>query len=146
MTKYIVAYANTNSEWDFVDYMLIEADDQFQNKIKSLKAIWEVNATTEPLSASFMGFYSDNMECFNNISELEKIIPKDIYEKICPPDSYGVIELTEEQYNSLTKIEQRIYLGTWELDKYNFTVKTFGKHTGEEYWCNLPLDFMSLFK
>lgn len=150
MTKYIISRVNTDSEWDFADFILIEYSTKFKEKIEGLKALWEVNTSTEYVAANYIGCYYDNIECFRDLEELTDMginIPEQV---IINPnqetDGYDVIELTDEQYNSLTRIEQKTGLSSWEIDNYNFTVKTFGKHTGEEYWCNLPLDFMSLFK
>jgi len=127
MSKYILMTANTQSEWDSVDFALLPYDAKlFKSFLKAKTKLDKLKGTADQFS-----LYVDDVDFFTDREEL----PED-----CQPieeETPILIELTDEQVENLSRPEQVIKHGERKYSQWEVQFTATGKHTGEEYWCGI---------
>lgn len=125
LKKYIIIYAETQSESDLVEFALIEFNEDLLQKL---------NAGREALKASIFRvgtIYNSLAEFYTDSTQL----PDEVQELIGEtPDP--IIELSEEQVKMLSKPKQDLEGGELNFSEYCVTFAKYGEHTGEEYWAD----------
>lgn len=133
--KYIVASAQTGSEWDSVEFLLIEATPEFINLLKeSIKKAKRIE--TEGFNSVSM--YADNAEFYTDLSEL----PEDAQIDVEDGDSVRLIDLDPDLVRTLSQPEQTIKYGEMSFGLGQITFSGHGKHTDEEFWGYVPYEFI----
>lgn len=127
MDKYILIPARTNSEWDGVSFALLNYSAQQLNEFLKVKNVLE---SLKPL-ADKMALYVNDVEFFTNEEELpQQYQPQH-------EDTAMLVELSKEQFEALSRPEQTIKYGERVYTDSGITFIARGKHTDEEYWCEL---------
>lgn len=135
MSKYIIAKAFTQSEWDGVDFAVIELTDGH------LKFIREIRETIQKMGFKigdgFLNiiFSGDNADFYYSEDEL----PEDLQ----PEEGKPLIATVEDPdiFKNLTRPEQDIRYGQLKFDEDGVQYVGYGKHTDEEFWIDrIPYD------
>jgi len=132
MKKFIKVFAMTSSEWDYVNCVLVELNENFLSLakkyielIKSLnksdERIYSINIFEHSLTFSDLFFSDNNDEIDENLCEIIEV------------------EDLDTEYNHP---QQRIVGHSVEFGVYGVLVKGFGKHTDEEFWGVIPNEFI----
>jgi hypothetical protein len=128
MKKYILMTAATQSEWDAVEFALLEFSiEELQDFLKKSKQLEEMNDVDALIvNEDAVTFYNDQ----DALPERIKLVPDEVI----------VVELSDEEVNALPQPEQTIKYGQTVFSLHSVTFKGTGKHTGEEYWCDMNWD------
>jgi len=132
MKKFIKVFASTTSEWDEVNCLLVELNENFLSLAKKyIELIKSLNKNDEKIDSinifesSFIFtdlFFSDNNDEIDvNLCEIIEV------------------EDLDTEYNHP---QQRIVGHSVEFGVYGVLVKGFGKHTDEEFWGVIPNEFI----
>ena len=136
--KYIITQGRTQSEWDGVDFALVEVTKELIEQVKQIEKI--LAKSSEVIDS--VGVLADNANFFIDESELPERLNLEIEDSTCL-----VIELSDEEYGKLSRTEQKLRGG--EMKFYNsgcMVFSTSGKNTGEEYWCDVSINFIKNIK
>lgn len=141
MTKYIIAPAQTGSDWDGVQFMLIEADPKFINHLK--KTIKKAKRI-EKEGFNQVSIYADNAEFFTDSSQLPEGSQRGSAFSFDDVEDGDVklIELEPELVENLSRPEQDIKYGEMKFGMGQITFTGTGKHTDEEFWGYVPYEFI----
>jgi hypothetical protein len=133
MKQYIIAKALTGSEWDDVDFALIEMHDghakyihQVSDHASDLKKKLEDESARITISA-------DNAQFFVADDIIRALLPDEI-DVEDSDDFAAIISLDENVVEKLTRPQNDIRYGHIVFDGNTVKYSGYGKHTGEEYW------------
>lgn len=133
--KYIIAPAQTGSEWDSVEFLLIEATPE---RINQLKVYVKKAKRIESEGFNSVSVYADNANFYTDLSELPEETQIDI-----DNEQVKQIELDPDFVETLSKPEQDLKYGEMKFGMDQITFSTHGKHTDEEYWGYVSYDFIN---
>lgn len=132
--KYILMKAHTNSEWDSVNIGLLRVNDRFISRLincyELLKNPLLVEIDELVINSDMIDFYIDEVESIEEITGKTDIVGE-------------VIELTESQVEGLSMPESSLRGGSIKISRFGVTFSTYGKHTGEEFWCDISIDALN---
>lgn len=121
MNKYILTEAFTDSEWDPVSFALVQFSEETCRNILSLRDRLgdDIPADSATINGDFADFFTDEEELPEDIDGInDQIIEIEDIEKLSRPEQY------------IKYGEVKIY-PDWAV------VRAVGKHTGEDYWCDI---------
>lgn len=128
-TKYIITTAQTGSEWDCVEFLLVEATPRLINFLK------QTIAECKKLTFDSVSIYADNAGFYLGMDEL----PEDAQVE---EDQVKLVELDSDFVNTLDQPEQQIRYGEMKFGNDQITFTGTGKYTDEEFWGYVPYDFI----
>lgn len=117
--QYIYLEAITSSEWDSVEFALVEYDPEKCNT-------WNKAMDSVKDSIFDMGsIWSDEADYFIDAEELP-------FGEL--PVNGDIIKLSQEQFDKLTRPAQTIKYGEIRFYEDHIVFSSSGKNTGEEFW------------
>lgn len=122
MEKYILMKALTGSEWDGVEFALLPFSEKRLNQFLAKKKVLDTLKDVDQLVV-----YSDDVEFFTDLSQLNNV----------DEDEENPIIVEINDIEELSRPEQTIKYGQIKFGKDEIIFSGYGKHTNEEYWCNL---------
>ena len=130
MKKYLILNAVTSSEWDSVEFCLLDLQNLPISKLKELIKLSEKLHKENEIDQIVFYNYSFSFH-ISGITPPENIINRDF-------NNIGIIELEDSIYDGLERPENQIRYQDLTISAIgNITFKGFGKHTGEEFWAEL---------
>jgi hypothetical protein len=127
-TEYIIIKANTNSEWDSVEFVIIHLSPEWleltKRRLAAIKEFKENDGLNHHCYWDApLGYY--NSPPGQNLSK--KIFPK--------YDDWAFITLDPEEENTLPVPENSLDAHQLMITKNGIVqYKAYGKHTSEEFW------------
>lgn len=132
--KYIISKAYTGSEWDTVDFALIELDDERLKYFKEMEM--QAKELKERNGFGFMHIEisADNAEFFTGLMEEFEDNTISPGEMIPEEEEYCIEELPDDIIDKLERPESHLKYGSMKFSDSGVQFTTLGKHTDEEFW------------
>jgi len=135
-TGWLMVKAFTGSEWDSVDFMLLDISSKtFNNYLREM--IDKAEAFKDDMSFYCLSHWSDNADWYIFSYEEDGYVETPKLE-----DGWSYVDLTVDELNKLKRPEQWMRGGlikTFSNGDIQFT--TNGKHTDEEFWSErIPME------
>ncbi len=129
--KTLIAKAQLHSEWDSVDFALIDLNPEFVKLIKD--ASKEAKRLNKKFSHAFMNIriQGDNAEWFIEASDINS--PSDEIMELLGDEEFVIVK-KEFETETLQRPEQDARYGQMKVDEENVQFLSYGKHTDEEFW------------
>ena len=125
--KYHMIEARTNSEWDDVSFALLRDSISTSSQYKKLRELIKQLDDVDVLSV-----YDDDVVYFNDSEFFDE-------HKVNP-----VIYLTDDEFEKLSRPDQNLRDGKVNFEKDNIMFCSYGKHTGEEFYCRISYEKLGL--
>lgn len=142
-TNQILLKAHTNSEWDHIDFALIEIYPELPNILEQAMTLIQQSASI----ASFRHLSISDGECSFHIIDDDEDLLVALLEKI-EDESRDYIYVRNANRKILPRPEQWLVYEGIQINSNGWvSFHAYGKHTGEEYWTDsihyTKLNFMN---
>lgn len=136
MTKYFLTKAETDSQWDWVSFVLIENPERLVPKIEKARARLKKILAIDPDDGdiSSVTIDGDFGEFFHDVED--DCLPPECYDEDGEVKTM-FIELDEQEVEKFSRPENTIKYGEIRIYGRGLSYVAIGKHTGEEFWADI---------
>ncbi len=132
ISGYIIVKADTNSEWDFCEYAIVEITQKWKETIQARLTLLEQFKNDQ--SFNQISYWEQPIGFFKTADEGDEFYTG-IDEIFAEYDDWAFITIDEKELETLAKPENKLaahqVVISWDG---TIQYKAYGKHTGEEFY------------